>query len=116
MDRLNRVLRAQVRQPSGPSSLIAVKLPDWCAQGCSLVYISRSNGQAHNVHVEKCEERKQMVLIRFESDRRIWKRVPYTEVKKFGDGILRPLWKKSEVPTVPLKPVDFVDASGEADA
>jgi len=114
MDRLNRVLRAQVRPQSIAAGLTAVKLPDWCEQGASLVYISRSNGQAHNVVVSACEERKQTVLIKFEADRRIWKRVPYTEVKKFGDGTLRPLWKKMEVATVPSKPSDYVEAEDEA--
>ncbi|CAE7664096.1 unnamed protein product [Symbiodinium pilosum] len=50
-----------------------------------------------------------MVVIRFDSNRKIWKRVPFVEVRKFGDGTLRPLWKKTEVATVPERPKDFVD-------
>merc|ERR1719502_961877 len=57
-----------------------------------------------------------MVVIRFEADRKIWKRVPYMEVKRFGDGTLRPLWKKTEVATVPSRPSNFVDIEDDEPA
>eukprot|EP00931_Biecheleriopsis_adriatica_P061678 TRINITY_DN3709_c0_g1_i2.p1 TRINITY_DN3709_c0_g1~~TRINITY_DN3709_c0_g1_i2.p1 ORF type:complete len:168 (-),score=45.39 TRINITY_DN3709_c0_g1_i2:98-601(-) len=110
MQAINRVLRAQAPPQRGSTKMtIPVVLPDWCEKGTSLVYISKSNGAAHTVKVEKIEERQQMVVIRFESDRKIWKRVPFMEVKRFGDGTLRPLWKKTEVATVPSRPANFVD-------
>ncbi|CAL1137667.1 unnamed protein product [Cladocopium goreaui] len=109
MQAINRVLRQGVRPSSSSRSTIPIVLPDWCEKGTSLVYISKSNGQAHTVTVEKIEERQQMVVIRFDSNRKVWKRVPFVEVRKFGDGTLRPLWKKTEVSTVPERPKNYVD-------
>jgi len=108
---LNRVLRNQVRVQGGFGAAppLPTVLPHWVEKGTNLVYISKTKGDAHSVRVEKIEDRKQMVVIRFEQDHRIWKRVPFAEIRKFGDGTLRPLWKKSEVATVPQKPKDFVD-------
>ena len=80
------------------------------------MYISKSNGQAHTVTVEKIEERQQMVVIRFDSNRKVWKRIPFVEVRKFGDGTLRPLWKKTEVSTVPERPKNFVDVEDNDEA
>merc|ERR1740123_594017 len=108
MNAINRVLRNQSRAPtynnSLPKSRVLLPLPDWVEKGTSLVYISKSNGAAHSVRVDKIEDRKQTVLIRFEADHKVWKRVPFAEIKKFGDGTLRPLWKKTEVATVPMRP------------
>eukprot|EP00438_Fugacium_kawagutii_P036343 Skav232456 [mRNA] locus=scaffold75:39528:44275:- [translate_table: standard] len=109
MQAINRVLRQGVRPSSSSRSAIPIVLPDWCEKGTSLVYISKSNGQAHTVTVEKIEDRQQMVVIRFDSNRKVWKRVPFIEVRKFGDGTLRPLWKKTEVATVPERPKNFVE-------
>lgn len=92
-----------------------VELPDWVAIGTNLDYISRSRGDVHSVRVEKIEDRKQMVVIRFTADRKVWKRVPFAEIKKSGDGTLRPLWKKTEIATVPRKPADFVDTINSED-
>mmetsp|Transcript_30137 Transcript_30137/g.81612 ORF Transcript_30137/g.81612 Transcript_30137/m.81612 type:complete len:340 (-) Transcript_30137:90-1109(-) len=115
MDGLNRVLRNQLRGTTQHSYLpsLPIILPDWVEVGSTLVYISRSKGDAHSVNVAAIDKRKQMVRIRFESDRRVWKLVPFNEIKKFGDGTLRPLWKKTEVATVPKKPKDFVDLEEE---
>lgn len=117
MDRLNRVLANQWRagqaQSSYPRSTVPLVLPDWVEDGANLVYISKSKGDAHQVTVAGIDKRKQMVKIRFESDRRVWKLVPFIEIKKFGDGTLRPLWKKTEVATVPMKPKDFVEPEEE---
>ncbi|CAK8995380.1 unnamed protein product [Durusdinium trenchii] len=113
MQAINRVLRQGVRPSSSSRSAIPIVLPDWCEKGTSLVYISKSNGQAHTVTVEKIEERQQMVVIRFDSNRKVWKRVPFMEVRKFGDGTLRPLWKKTEVSTVPERPKNFVDVDDQ---
>ncbi|CAJ1451038.1 unnamed protein product [Effrenium voratum] len=104
-----RFLNCSLCTPVHLRSAIPIVLPDWCEKGTNLVYISKSNGQAHTVQVEKIEERQQMVVIRFDSNRKVWKRVPFIEVRKFGDGTLRPLWKKTEVATVPQKPANFVD-------
>ncbi|CAJ1328483.1 unnamed protein product [Effrenium voratum] len=114
MQAINRVLRQNARPSSSSRSAIPIVLPDWCEKGTNLVYISKSNGQAHTVQVEKIEERQQMVVIRFDSNRKVWKRVPFIEVRKFGDGTLRPLWKKTEVATVPQKPANFVDVDADA--
>eukprot|EP00439_Symbiodinium_sp_Y106_P059848 s1334_g8.t1 len=54
MQAINRVLRQGVR-PESSRSRIPIVLPDWCEKGTSLVYISRSNGAAHTVTVEKIE-------------------------------------------------------------
>lgn len=117
MNAINRVLRNQSRAPSFPNraARVALPLPDWVEKGTTLVYISKSKGDAHSVRVEKIEDRKQCVVIRFEADHRVWKRVPFAEIKKFGDGTLRPLWKKTEVATVPERPKDFVDVPDESD-
>ncbi|CAE8597652.1 unnamed protein product [Polarella glacialis] len=117
MQAINRVLRQHKAPPPGSShrSSIPVQLPNWCTPETSCVYISKSNGQAHNVKVEKCEDRHQTVLVRFEADRKVWKRVPYVEVKKFGDGTLRPLWKKTEVPTAPGKPENWIDIEDDSE-
>ncbi|CAK9006006.1 unnamed protein product [Durusdinium trenchii] len=37
----------------------------------------------------------------------------FMEVRKFGDGTLRPLWKKTEVSTVPERPKNFVDVDDQ---
>ena len=52
--------------------------------GSSLNYVSKSNGSIHAVTVEKIEEQMFMVMIRFEEDRKVWKRVPYGEVDPLG--------------------------------
>lgn len=108
---VNRVLHrhsgpALETRPSASS-----RLPEWCSKGAKLQYISKSRGDAHMVEVEKIEEKMQAVLIRFEQDRRTWKRVPFREVSVICDGTLRPLWKKvgADAPaTVLQKPDGFV--------
>lgn len=109
LDGVNRLLHRHSGPVLDKQSCRAVhRLPDWCSKGTTLQYISRTTGDAHLVRVEKVEERQQAVMIRFEQDLRTWKRVPFAEVKMFGDGTLRPLWKKAaETPTVPQKPRDF---------
>lgn len=114
LGRLNSVLRSNhlrtsAKERSGLS--VGAQLPDWVERGTSLVYVSKSNNSHHTVKVKAIEERKQTVVIVFESDRRIWKRVPFAHISKIGDSVLQPLWKNMESPTVPNRPKGFVDDS-----
>merc|ERR1712187_873310 len=60
------------------------------------------------------EERKQTVLIIFEHDKKIWKRVPFNEISRMGDGTLRPLWKPDPVvASCPSRPTDFEKVGGD---
>ena len=47
-------------------------------------------------------------------ERHLFSRLRFVEVRKFGDGTLRPLWKKTEVSTVPERPKNFIDDDDEA--
>merc|ERR1719440_1160042 len=62
----------------------------------------------HHVIVKQIEERKQTALVVFEMDKKVWKRVPFQEISKIGEGALRPLWKPEPMmTTVPQRPADF---------
>lgn len=98
-------------------TLPAAALPDWVEVGHRLCYVSKTNSNvSHHVQVKKIEERRQTVLVTFEMDKKIWKRVPFSEISRMGDGSLRPLWKpEPSVATVPKKPTDFKKAEGVED-
>mmetsp|Transcript_124840 Transcript_124840/g.249293 ORF Transcript_124840/g.249293 Transcript_124840/m.249293 type:complete len:166 (+) Transcript_124840:84-581(+) len=107
---VNRVLRSSHLSKKESKGQVVHVLPDWVKVNSRLCYVSRSNGQVHHVLVKKIEERHQMVLIVFERDRKSWKRVPFSEIPRVGDGALRPLWKQSVQPqTVSNRPTDYVE-------
>jgi len=104
---VNRALRiSHLKERKTPA--VVHTLPDWVQVNARLCYVSKRDGQSHHVFVKKIEQRQQMVLIFFENDRRVWKRVPFAEVNKLGDGTLKPLWKRTQAATVPQRPKDFV--------
>lgn len=70
-------------------------MPEWLKPGSRCCYVSKSSGSTHNVKVKKIDERQQAVTIVFEQDPRTWKKVPFSECSKLGDGTLRPVWKAS---------------------
>jgi len=70
-------------------------LPEWLKPGSRCCYVSKSSGSTHSVKVKKIDERQQAVTIVFEQDPRTWKKVPFSECSKLGDGTLRPVWKGS---------------------
>eukprot|EP00971_Amphidinium_carterae_P323714 6433295-Amphidinium_carterae.2 len=94
--------------------LVAKVLPDWVQENARMCYVSRSNGETHHVLVKKIEQRlscnlsamwswhwfrmvadiarHKMVLIVFEKDKKIWKRVPFKDIALLGDSVLKPLW------------------------
>eukprot|EP00927_Polykrikos_kofoidii_P050573 TRINITY_DN44468_c0_g1_i1.p1 TRINITY_DN44468_c0_g1~~TRINITY_DN44468_c0_g1_i1.p1 ORF type:complete len:207 (-),score=40.06 TRINITY_DN44468_c0_g1_i1:96-716(-) len=118
MESINRALRLNAHRSSATAArltLPASALPDWVEVGHRLCYISRTNKNVtHYVKVSKIEERKQTVLVVFEMDKRVWKRVPFAEISKAGDGSLRPLWKpEPSVASCPSRPAQFV--AGEDD-
>eukprot|EP00928_Gymnodinium_smaydae_P099623 TRINITY_DN9561_c0_g1_i2.p1 TRINITY_DN9561_c0_g1~~TRINITY_DN9561_c0_g1_i2.p1 ORF type:complete len:244 (-),score=56.66 TRINITY_DN9561_c0_g1_i2:155-799(-) len=102
MESINRALRLNPHRSSHTADklrLPAASLPDWVEVGHVLCYVSRSNNSVtHHVKVQKIEERKQTVLVTFEMDKKVWKRVPFSEISRLGDGSLRPMWKPE--PTV----------------
>merc|ERR1719482_1717221 len=112
MDGLNRVLRHAGAKPTPTSSkgmiIPASALPDWIEVGATVCYVSKSNSSmTHHVKVKAIEERKQTVLVVFEMDKKVWKRVPFSEINKLGDGSLRPLWKPEPVlMSCPQRPAD----------
>eukprot|EP00933_Yihiella_yeosuensis_P054186 TRINITY_DN52576_c0_g1_i1.p1 TRINITY_DN52576_c0_g1~~TRINITY_DN52576_c0_g1_i1.p1 ORF type:complete len:181 (-),score=22.98 TRINITY_DN52576_c0_g1_i1:85-555(-) len=111
---LNKVLRlggAAPKVTSAQATIIpASALPEWVKVGSMSCYVSQSNGETHTVKIKTIEERKQTVLIVFEADKRIWKRVPFSGISKTGDGMLRPVWKAPAVaaPGCAPRPVDDV--------
>lgn len=120
MDRLNRVLRQAGRRATTPAAkltLPAAALPEWVEVGHRLCYVSKNNSSVpHHVTVKKIEERKQTVLVTFDVDKKIWKRVPFEDISKMGDGALRPVWKPgTAVASVPKKPADFAKVEGSED-
>lgn len=116
LGRLNSVLRSNhLRTSAKERNGLSARLPDWVEKGTSLVYVSRSNNSHHTVKVKAIEERKQAVVIVFESDKRIWKRIPFSQISTFGESLLQPLWKKMDAPTVPNRPKGFVDEVVEAE-
>lgn len=99
MDSVNRLLRlnSQRGERRDAMKITAKMLPEWIEVGNRLLYASKSNpSNSQHVKVTKIEEARQAVLVVFEVNKKIWKRVPFAEISKFGDGSLRPLWKKSE--------------------
>mmetsp|Transcript_19452 Transcript_19452/g.35262 ORF Transcript_19452/g.35262 Transcript_19452/m.35262 type:complete len:171 (+) Transcript_19452:61-573(+) len=110
---VNRALRiSHVKRKETPSAVHV--LPDWVQENARLAYVSRSNGETHHVLVKKIEQRHKMVLIVFEQDKKIWKRVPFKDITLLGDGALKPLWKQNAVTaTVQSKPSDYVAISDE---
>mmetsp|Transcript_12096 Transcript_12096/g.37852 ORF Transcript_12096/g.37852 Transcript_12096/m.37852 type:complete len:161 (-) Transcript_12096:194-676(-) len=115
---VNRALRISHLPKTETKSLVQ-PLPEWVKVNARLCYVSKSNGQSHHVLVKKVEERQKMVVIIFEQNRKTWKRVPFSEIAKLGDGTLRPLWKQSAAPTVANKPRDYIeidDAEEEEEA
>eukprot|EP00929_Paragymnodinium_shiwhaense_P090394 TRINITY_DN50583_c0_g1_i3.p1 TRINITY_DN50583_c0_g1~~TRINITY_DN50583_c0_g1_i3.p1 ORF type:complete len:178 (+),score=49.43 TRINITY_DN50583_c0_g1_i3:110-643(+) len=90
MDSINRALRVSQRSAATTVSrmqMTAAMLPNWIE-----------------------------VLVVFESNQKVWKRIPFSEISKLGDGSLRPLWKPEPVmSTVPSKP-SGPPAEGEAAA
>merc|ERR1712176_1441968 len=42
------------------------------------------------------EENRQTVTIFFEQDKKVWKKVPFAECTKTGEGTLRPVWKAAK--------------------
>mmetsp|Transcript_1785 Transcript_1785/g.5262 ORF Transcript_1785/g.5262 Transcript_1785/m.5262 type:complete len:186 (-) Transcript_1785:197-754(-) len=97
---LNKVLRLSGGMGSTGGSaakmtIPAGALPDWLKVGAVCVYMSQSRGDSHRVKIKAIEERKQTVLFTFEQDKRVWKRVPFSEIRKTGDGALRPVWKET---------------------
>mmetsp|Transcript_83095 Transcript_83095/g.164842 ORF Transcript_83095/g.164842 Transcript_83095/m.164842 type:complete len:262 (-) Transcript_83095:37-822(-) len=96
--RLNRALRLRSGQESqfAPATKRqAASLPEWLKPGSRCCYVSKSSGSTHSVKVKKIDERQQAVTIFFEQDPRTWKKVPFSECSKLGDGTLRPVWKGS---------------------
>mmetsp|Transcript_93919 Transcript_93919/g.265658 ORF Transcript_93919/g.265658 Transcript_93919/m.265658 type:complete len:222 (+) Transcript_93919:47-712(+) len=121
MEAINRVLRKPHLRQSGASSssrltIPAASLPSWVEVGHTVCYVSKTNSSVtHHVKIQKIEERQQSVLIRFEIDKKVWKRVPFSEISKLGDGSLRPLWKpEPAVSTVPERPKEFEQAKDDA--
>mmetsp|Transcript_22738 Transcript_22738/g.51912 ORF Transcript_22738/g.51912 Transcript_22738/m.51912 type:complete len:164 (-) Transcript_22738:115-606(-) len=110
---VNRALRiSHVKRKETPSAVHV--LPDWVQENARMCYVSRSNGETHHVLVKKIEQRHKMVLIVFEKDKKIWKRVPFKDIALLGDSVLKPLWKQNAVAaTVPAKPADYVAISDE---
>eukprot|EP00929_Paragymnodinium_shiwhaense_P090393 TRINITY_DN50583_c0_g1_i1.p1 TRINITY_DN50583_c0_g1~~TRINITY_DN50583_c0_g1_i1.p1 ORF type:complete len:188 (+),score=48.96 TRINITY_DN50583_c0_g1_i1:110-673(+) len=109
MDSINRALRVSQRSAATTVSrmqMTAAMLPNWIEVGHTVCYVSKSSaGMTHHVKISKIEERKQTVLVVFESNQKVWKRIPFSEISKLGDGSLRPLWKPEPVmSTVPSKP------------
>mmetsp|Transcript_34055 Transcript_34055/g.90738 ORF Transcript_34055/g.90738 Transcript_34055/m.90738 type:complete len:157 (-) Transcript_34055:189-659(-) len=112
---VNRALRISHVKQTETKSMVQV-LPDWVKLNARLCYVSRRNGQSHHVFVKKIEQRRKVVLITFEQDPKVWKRIAFNDIKKLGDGALRPLWKKAEA-TATEKPRHFAaesEASGSA--
>eukprot|EP00928_Gymnodinium_smaydae_P037268 TRINITY_DN258_c1_g1_i1.p1 TRINITY_DN258_c1_g1~~TRINITY_DN258_c1_g1_i1.p1 ORF type:complete len:658 (+),score=161.50 TRINITY_DN258_c1_g1_i1:78-1976(+) len=65
-------------------------LPEWIGVGQKLEYVNKaSNGMTMDVQVEKVEEKKKTVLVTFEKDKKVTKRVPFSEIDASGDGTLR---------------------------
>lgn len=93
----------------------AAALPDWVEVGMRLCYVSKSNANVtHHVKVKQIEERKQTVLVVFEMDKKVWKRVPFSEISRVGEGSLRPLWKPEPImSTVPERPANFEREEGD---
>mmetsp|Transcript_60072 Transcript_60072/g.143096 ORF Transcript_60072/g.143096 Transcript_60072/m.143096 type:complete len:837 (+) Transcript_60072:73-2583(+) len=113
---VNRVLRNFSAPAAVSAPKAAGKLPSWVKLDSVVTYISKSRGDGHHVRVEKIDDKQQVVTIRFEEDRRVWKKIPFSEVNEFDDSSLRPLWKKSTgsaaaaavaAPTVPARPDGF---------
>lgn len=95
---LNRALRLRSGQESQVAPATrrqAASLPEWLKPSSRCCYVSKSNGSTHSVKVKKIDERQQAVTIVFEQDPRTWKKVPFSECSKLGDGTLRPVWKGS---------------------
>jgi len=96
---LNRALSFS-RAPLGQQAKVskpAAALPSWVKKGNTLVYLSKSKrGGSHRVIVKAVEEPKQAVLIFFEQDQKVWKRVPFSEISCMEDSTLRPVWKQAQ--------------------
>lgn len=97
--RLNSVLRLRRGQETQKAAGIsharipAAALPEWLKAGTRCCYVSKTRGDTHSVKVQKIDDRHQTVTIFFEQNRQIWKKVPFSECTKTGDGTLRPVWK-----------------------
>jgi len=100
--RLNRTLRlgpgrtGQENHKAGEIRIPASALPSWLETGAKCCYVSKTRGDTHSVKVLKIDSKQQTVTIVFEQDRRTWKKVPFSECAKTGDGTLRPVWKAPE--------------------